>query len=80
MRSMNLSRRYLYLACPVAGLVASAGVLRWKRWGLYVVVAMSVVVFVIELYALGFGIHLARLPVALGLVLGFAWPVRRTFQ
>ena len=44
------------------------------------VAAMSVVVLLIELYALGFGIHLVRLPVALGLVLAFAWPERPTFQ
>lgn len=70
---------YLYLLCPVAGLASIVAVFRWRRWGLHALVALSILVFLIETYALGFGLHLARIPVALGLVLGFAWPVRRAF-
>ena len=62
----------LYLACPIISLVALAALWQQRRWGLVLAIAMSVVVFSVELYACGLAPHVARVPVAVVLLVAAA--------
>ena len=67
---------WLYVACPVATLLGLWLLWTWRRAGLVLVLAVAVVVFALEAWAMGPGAHLVRVPVAAGLLLMTAWPVR----
>jgi len=67
----------VYLLCPPVGIVALTALWFWRKWGLWLAYFGAALVFSIELYALPFGWHLARIFVSVGLITFFA---RRSWQ
>jgi hypothetical protein len=62
----------VYLLCPPGALVGLAALWFWKKWGLWLVLVVGGIVLAVELYALPFGWHLARIVASMALVSYFA--------
>jgi mRNA interferase MazF len=62
----------VYLLCPPIAIAALAALWFWRKWGLWLAYLVGALVFGIELYALPFGWHLARIIVSVGLITFFA--------
>jgi hypothetical protein len=67
-------------ACAGAGVVACLAIWLWKKWGLVLVSVLVVAVLVMEIYFLGPTLKTLRIPLSYGLLMAFAWPVRRRFK
>lgn len=58
----------LYLACPVLSLVALGAMWQWRRWGLWLALAVGVMVLAIEVGTGGWAPHVFRVPIAMALL------------
>ena len=70
----------VYLACPLAGLIAIVATFQWRRRGFWLLIVLGGVVLAIELYAMGWGIHVSRIFVATVLLFLCARPVWGRFR
>ncbi len=70
----------VYLACPVAGLAGILAMFLWRRWGFWLMMGLGAVVLAIELYAMGWGIHVARIFVVTALLTVCVRPVWGRFR
>ena len=70
----------IYLACPVAGLAGVAATWAFRRWGFWLLMALGGVILAIELYAMGWGIHVSRLFVSMALLILCARPLWGRFS
>jgi hypothetical protein len=71
---------WLYLACPPLALAGLWGVWSWQRWGVALLVLSGVLAFAIELWAVGVGLRLSRIPVSLLWLVLAIWPVWKHFK
>lgn len=55
----------LYLTFYLAGVFASFTVWNWRKWGVWLLIAMGVAMLFTEIYAMGFTFHSLRIPVVL---------------
>ena len=70
----------IYLSCPVAGLIAIAATWRLRTWGFWLLMALGGVVLGIELYVMGWGIHVSRIFVVTALLILCAKPLWGSFR
>jgi hypothetical protein len=70
----------VYILCPLVGITAMAAMWYWRKWGFWLACVGAAIVFGIELYAMGLGLHLSRIVLAMGLIIFFMRPVWRQFR
>ncbi len=63
----------VYSASPLVALIGLAGLWFHRVWGVWLTLGMGIVVLALELYGCGPAPHVARIPVAIALVVWVTW-------